>query len=120
MAILKDNVIPQQSSTPKDIKLKRITNQIKNVSIETFNSLINTQRRGIDLLWNDEDLTPQEIIDELGEDAVKVFIFHGKLTELILGLAGIDNVDVQLKLPSNAFTIDQLGKITVTKDPYKP
>lgn len=118
MAILQDNIIAPTPSIPQDVKLKRVANQIKNVSMETFNSLINTQRQRIDLLWHDEDLTPQQIIDELGGDALKVFLFHGKLTELILGLAAIDNVDVDLKLPTNAFSVNQVGKITVSSDPY--
>ncbi len=118
MAILQDNTITPTPSIPQDVKLKRVVNRIKNVSIETFNSLIQTQRNGIDLLWHDEELTPQQIIDELGDDALKIFSFHGKLTALILDLASIDNVDVGLKLPTNAFSINQLGKITVSSDPY--
>ena len=119
MAILNDNTIPSAPSTPsKEVVLQRVSNRIKNISKETFNQLIQTQRQGITALWENPNVTPQEIIDSLGDDALKVFQFHGALTEFIKGLAQIDNVTVELKYPTNAFTVDKNGKITVTDQPY--
>lgn len=121
MAILNSNtVLATIPVITKEERLNQITSNIKNVSRETFNKLIETQRQGIRLMWETPGITPQEIIDALGPDAIKVFQFHGGLTDLINGLASIDNVDVVLKYPTNAFTIDpNTGAITVTKDPYK-
>lgn len=118
MAILKDNTITAPYVPSKEARLNMAVNQIKSMSAETFNTLINTQRRGIDLMWHNETLNPQEIIDALDDDAFKVFLLHGKLTELLLQLAQIDNVQVDIRLPTNAFSVDQVGKITVSEDPY--
>ena len=119
MAILKDNVIVQAPTISKENKLKRTVNNIGNISGETFNKLVSTQRQGIDLVWNNSDLTPQEVIDGLGADAIKVFQFHGALTQFIQALSQIDNVSVDLKFPTKAFEIEN-GVITVLNTPYVP
>lgn len=120
MAILNDNILPVAPTAPTtDVVLNRVTSRIKNMSRETFNQLIQTQRQGITALWENASVTPQEIINALGDDAIKVFQFHGALTEFIKGLSNIDGVNVDLKYPTNAFTINN-GKITVTDDPYVP
>lgn len=122
--LLQNNLIPPspQAQIPsKEEVLKRVVNRIENLSKESFNQLIRTQREGIDAVWNHPRLTPQEVIDELGDKAIKVFQFHGGLTEYIKTIAAIDGVQVELKYPTNAFTIDpKTGKITVTEDPYTP
>lgn len=120
MPILNDNKIVEIPTISKDRKLNRAVNSIKNMSAETFNKNVNTQRNGIDILWNNPDLTPQEIIDELGDDAVKLFQFHAALTTFILSVAQIEGIEVDVKLPTNAFEISEVGKITVTDGPYVP
>lgn len=119
MAILKDNAIFVAPTPNRSRKIQNRVERIKNISEETFNKLVNTQRQGIDILWNDGDITPQEIIDELGDDAVKVFQFHGALTQFITTLASIDGVAVDLKYPTNAFTLSG-NVITVTDGPFVP
>ena len=121
--LLQDNKITSLSAgpLPKSVIVERAVNRIQSVSKETFNQLVRTQREGVNLVWNHPKLTPQEIIDGLGVNAIKVFQFHGGLTEYIATIAAIDGVDVDLKYPTNAFTIDpNTGKITVTNDPYTP
>jgi len=118
MAILSDNPILVPRVIAKDLKLKRTANEIKEISGETFKKLVHTQRRGVDLVWNNPDATAQEVIDELGSDAIKVFQFHGALTEYIIGIASADGVTVELKYPTNKFIIDKGGVITVTEEPY--
>lgn len=122
MAILNDNTLPQpRPEPPKEQVLNRITNRIKNISRETFNQLVETQRQGISVLWENSNATPQEIIDALGEDAIKIFQFHGALTDFIKALSELENVEVELKLPTNSFLIDpKTGKITVSDEPYSP
>ena len=108
----------------KTQKLNGVKNRILRMSHNSFEELLKTQNQGIKMLWEHPELTPQEIIDKLGADAIKVFQFHGALTDLILGIAAADGVDVseRLKFPKYAFTIDQdTGKITVDPDtPYTP
>lgn len=119
MSLLNDNTIPAIPTPSTEILLEQKVNRIQNLSKETFNQLIHTQRQGIVQLWEDPNLTPQEIINALGDNALKVFQFHGALTSFINSLAALDGVTVELKLPTNAFTeVD--GVITVTEDPYIP
>lgn len=121
MAILNDNNLPTSPKTPsKEVLLQRTTDRIKGLAKETYNQLVRTQRDGITILWENNNLTPQEIIDSLGDDALKVFKFHAALTELITVLSKIENVNVELKSPTKSFTIDSNGKITVGDQPYVP
>jgi len=107
------------TSTPsKEQQLLSVTRQIKNLSKMCFDQLLKTQAQGIKLVWNHYSLTPQEIIDALGDDALKIFQFHGGMTDYINTIATLEGIDVELKYPTNSFTIDAQGKITVTDQPY--
>jgi len=125
MAILTDNKLnqtptqtPEQLETLKNMRLKTTKNHILELTRETFNRLVNIQRKGIDMVWNNPNLTPQEIVDALGNDAVKVFEFHGNLTTFIQQLATSANVAVDLKTPTNAFSVVS-GNIVVSNNPYQ-
>jgi hypothetical protein len=101
----------------------RIRAAILNLSRTTFASMLEAQRRGIDLLWHGEaqglhGLTPQQVCDALGEDAAKVFAFHGALTDFIVQQSVADGVSVDLALPPFAFVMNQDGTVTVSSDPY--
>ncbi len=107
-------------NTPtKEQELKQVSDRIKFLTSQTFKNLVDVQKNGINLVWNQRNLTPQEILDYLGEDAMKVFQFHGALTDLIVSIATSEGVSVDLKTPTNAFTVGQDGKITVTDQPYQ-
>lgn len=117
--LLQNDKLPTNPTQPSKERLVAISvSKIENISKETFRSLIRAQREGINAVWHNPRLTPQEIIDGLGDKAIKVFQFHGGLTDYIKTIAAADGVEVDLKYPTNAFTIDQDGKITVTSDPY--
>jgi hypothetical protein len=121
MSLLGNNTLPLPVEIPKEIRLKNSTRRIKELSKNCFNNLVRTQRDGIDLMWNHKNLTPQEIIDELGVDVFKVFHFHAKLTQFISELAQFDGSTVDLKYPTNAFDMDvDTGTVTVTDQPYQP
>ena len=117
------SLLTQQANTPPsdEQQLQFIANQIKRVSSTTYSNLVELQKDGIKMLWKNIKYTPQQIIDALGEDAIKVFQFHGGLTEYIMTISAVDGVNYIPALPTNAFTIDpNTGKITVTNDPYTP
>jgi hypothetical protein len=114
------SILTQTFITPSDSeKLQRITNTIKTISTRTYNDLVRAQKMGIDSLWKNKDFTPQQIIDSLGDDAIKIFDVHGKLTEYLIEISAIDGVDYVPALPTNAFIVED-GKITVTDLPYIP
>jgi len=125
MSILNDNKLPQseeltseQLEQRKQARLNYKVNSILNIARETYNSLVNVQREGIDMLWHDDILTPQEICDGLGENAVKVFEFHGALTQFVQTLANNAQIEVDLKYPTNSFT-ELSGNIVVSDQPYE-
>lgn len=125
MAILADNKLeqpptptPEQLEVIKNLRLKMTKSNILELTRDTFNRLVNVQRKGIDMVWNNPNLTPQEVVDVLGEDAVKVFQFHGILTTFIQQLATSANVTVDLKAPTNAFSVAS-GSIVISNNPYQ-
>jgi len=102
----------------KEQALKRTVNQIQNMAKECYNTMVRTQRQGIDAIWGSVALTPQEIFDAFGEAGPKLVEFHSRLTALILEAAAIDGVEVDVKFPVNAMEVVD-GKVVVTKDPYE-
>ncbi len=121
MSLLGNNPLPQPVEIPKEVRLQNTTRRIKEMSKNCYANLVKTQRDGIDLMWNHQHLTPQEIIDELGVDVFKIFHFHAKLTQFISELAQFDGSTVELKYPTNSFTMDfNAGTVTVTNQPYQP
>lgn len=118
MSILSDNKLPvvvPESDEVKQMKLKNIANNIVNSARETFNNLVQTQRRGIDIVWNNNEFTPQEILNELGDRAPAIFTMHGELSDFITSLATANNVEVDLKAPTHSFTLS--GNTIVVGDP---
>lgn len=105
----------------REIKLQTKVSAIKDFSRHAYEVISNIQKNGINILWRDNEFTPQEIIDELGQDALKIFQYHGALTQYLIGLAQAEGIQPNIILPSNAFTVDQQnGTITVSEDPYIP
>lgn len=104
-------------SLTKTQKKKVATSKIRNLSKESYEELARIQKRGIRLLWKNPDLTPQEIVDGLGEDAAKVFQFHGVITKLITEIAASEGAKPDIDLPTNAFTIED-GVVTISDQPY--
>lgn len=121
MSLLGNNTLPQPPQEPdKEQLLKQTVRRIKNMSRETFNQLVRVQREGIRLGWENEHLSAQEILDELGSDAIKVLQFHGGLTQFIQSIADADGAIVELKQPTNAFTVNlSAGTVTVLDEPYQ-
>jgi hypothetical protein len=123
MSIITDNTLNSQVLTPeqqqqfKDNYTTLVAERIVDIAATTYNSLVDVQRQGIDILWNDSMLTPQEIVDRLDDRAVKVFEFHGALTDFIHQLAESAGVVVELKKPTNAFSVVD-GKVVISQDPY--
>lgn len=108
MSILTDNKIPSAPIVTPEMRQRRlesIADNIVNTTRETFNKLIQVQRRGIDLVWNNPNFTPQEILDELGDQAPAIFAMHRELSEFITDVAAANNVQVDLKQPTHNFTL---------------
>lgn len=109
---------PIQPAEPtREVKLRLVARDIKQMSFQAYKTLCQIQKGGINKLWHNPEFTPQEIINALGEDAVKVFQYHGALTEYIGGLANNEGIQADILFPPNAFEIEN-NTITVTEEPY--
>lgn len=105
-------------SPSKESLLHHTANSVRLFTNNAYEEIYKIQQRGIDLVWNNPSFTPQEIIDSLGEDAVKIFLYHSKVTDLLIELAALEGKEPDIKLPTNAFTVDG-STITVTDQPYQ-
>jgi hypothetical protein len=116
MSILNSNTQPQTILTDEQI-LNSLAAEIKRFSKKSYDSILEIQNKGINLLWRRGRFTPQQIIDALGSDALKIFQMHGILTDAINQIAAIDGISPEIALPTNAFEV--VGKqIEVSEDPY--
>jgi hypothetical protein len=93
--------------------------QISRIANDCYYNMAQFQTTGIQILWNDSALKPQEIIDALGDNAVKIFQVHGILTDAINQIASVSGITPALATPANAFSIVD-GVITVSDNPYTP
>jgi len=90
---------------------------IKTITARAYEQLVKIQQEGIEVFWKDCRLTPQEIATAMGEDAVKVFQFHGFLTDCIKSIATADGIEPEIKLPTNAFEVVD-GTLVISDEPY--
>lgn len=120
------NILPQpnQSITPPPISLEREAARAVDLLISSakgnYQSLCRSQKDAIRTVWNHHRLTPQQVCDALGIKAVKLFDFHAALTECIVKIAARDGVQPDILLPTNAFTRNEDGTITISDQPYQP
>lgn len=113
MSLLK----PQPPTHTNEDILKANLSRIKYIAAESYKKILNIQTTGINMLWNNPRFTPQEIIDALGDDALKIFQVHGILTDAIKDIAAVDGITPEIALPTNSFEVVD-GKIVVGEDPY--
>lgn len=76
MSILDNN----QSSIDKSIQ---ISNNIKNTTRFTFQSMVNAFNNGSQTFWNNPRVSPTELAKALGSDAKEIFELHYALGQLI-------------------------------------
>jgi superfamily II helicase len=115
MSILGNNTLPPAPQAPdKDQMLKQVSNRIFNLAKQTFNNCVEAQREGINLVFEHPHLEPQEILDHLDDKALKVFQYHGGLTDFIAQIAQNDGATVELKsIPQSYTTNLSAGTITL-------
>jgi len=108
----------QQNQQPsKEELLTQKVKRIKDFTRQGYIQILAIQQQGINMLWNDQRLTPQEIIDALGSEALKIFQMHSELTDTIVNIAAIDGTTPEVSIPTNAFEIVD-GEIIVSPHPY--
>ena len=122
MAIFKNTPVrsnPVDNRT-LDQKKEAVKRDVINMGQRHYDQLCRIQKEGIDIMWNNPTLTPQEVSDAVGVDAAVLISAHGDLTEAIIKAATSSGIEPNIKLPTNAFVINQDGTVTISEDPYVP
>ena len=110
-----------QLEPTKEDKQAMVAKRIREYAGQTYQQLLNTQQQGIDMVWDNQmELTPQEVCDSLGVDAVGIFQLHRELTKAVVSIATVDGIVADVALPTNAFTANADGTIAVLDKPYVP
>lgn len=112
---------PQTTEPTITQKQDRVAQRIRQVASQNYAQLVRMQKEGIQIVWhNPQGLTPQQVCDAIGADAAKSFELHGKLTEAVIDIATVGGVIPDIELPTNAFTRNPDGSVTVLESPYTP
>ena len=77
------------------------------------------EKEGIAKVWHSPlGLTPQQVCDAAGSDAVQLFTVHGILTECLVAIVTASGIAPNIDLPTNAFIKNEDGTVTVLDAPY--
>jgi|GEM_PF-5879597 len=91
------------------------------ISRSVWNELQRKQQDGMDVFWsNPKGLTPQEMAAACGTDCARMFAFNSALVDFLIAVGTLEGVTPNLKPPTNAFTVNQDGTVTISNDPYAP
>jgi len=99
-------------------KQNQASRQIINMGQRHYSQLCRMQKEGIDAMWHNKNLTAQEVADAVGVDGGVLIAAHGALTSAIISAATAAGITPDIKLPTNAFTVNSDGTVTVSNDPY--
>lgn len=107
MSIL--NINPEPQLTNAQI----VANTLKGTTIQTFHMMVNSFNSGAKTFWNNPQVSPSEIAQELGADAREIFQLHYMLGQLI-GSVKPEAIAEGLSLVGQ-FSMNEDGTITVLK-----
>jgi hypothetical protein len=90
---------------------------IKRMNFQEYNRRVMFVKRGYDLVWNNRNATPEQIIEAMGTDAVAMFTNHGNEQIALATLAGQNGLTyTPLAVPAEyTLTPNQDGSISVVK-----
>lgn len=104
---------------PLEKRLQKASFQLKAMAAGQYKQICGMQKEGIKFMWNNPDgLTPQQVADIAGTSGGKLMAFHGGLTTFLVNAATIEGVQPDIALPTNNFTVNQDGTVTVLDTPY--
>lgn len=105
MSILENDLTQEQ-------KIDKLKSKIVKRSSNLYNRIQREHERIFNMIWKDEEATPQEILDEYGTSAIDLFTFSSSL-QILLG--EVDNTYVPL-VPPKEYQIQEDGRVTVSED----
>lgn len=121
VAQAQDSVLNPTVDTSVEAKQARAATRVLTASKSGYSQLLRLQKEGIELVWKSRDgLTPQQVCDGLGTKAGKIFAIHAALTDALIAAQQADGIAINVALPTNAFTINPNGTVTISEAPYVP
>ena len=105
--------ILKPTNEPMVLPAKRAAKQLQRQASQTFMQLVNTYEEGLRIFWSNPQVTPQEISDEMGNQAVQFFMVHGALAQFIKTLE--PNQALTDVTTLGTFTFNQDGTVTAAK-----
>jgi len=97
------------------IHAQNIAQSLLGMPAARFAELSYFQKNSIDILWNNWQATPAEILSALDTNAGALFDFHAALTLFIAQLAATNGVDYTPALPPLAYTRHEDGRVTLVE-----
>lgn len=96
-------------------RAKTKADSLKSMTVGVYEQIVSTFNEGAVKFWGSQDVTPQEIANELGPNASGIFYLHARLGELA---ALVDPADIQRGLNViGTYDNNSDGSITVTSIP---
>lgn len=95
--------------TPERNKLEETKSIITNTNVMLLNHMKTLLKNNFDMVWNNPDLSAQEVLDSFGSDAVTLFSDSYKLQVVIKEIDPSYNV----LSPSVKYTINEDGTVTI-------
>lgn len=105
MSILDNNV--SNPVPPANIAADRL----KGITVSTFQQMVMAFNMGSQLFWRNNEASPQQIADALGNNAAEVFELHYKLGQLISSVKP-EAIAEGAGLVGN-FTMNEDGTVTI-------
>lgn len=112
MSLLTTEIVIER--TKEDIKKHAKINLARETK-DVYESLVRKYNDIMNRFWENHELTPQEVSDALGTDAYSLFLYGNAMSTLIMT---VNPSETRLKVPKNAFTINQDGTVTISDQPY--
>jgi hypothetical protein len=111
------SILKQNHSDPVSPAL-RATTQIKNRTARLAETIIREWEHGFDALWNNPQVTPAEVLAELGTDAAEVFELSAATVQFMAAILSgrLDEklAAIQAKIAEKpATTVHEDGSVTI-------
>ena len=97
--------------TPPTPDAARVATRVKQHIAQTWRQVLHSHQQGMRLVWENETITPAEIVTALGTDAAEVFALSSALATLI---GGVDVAQVIGVPEGTTVTANPDGTVTLS------
>lgn len=97
------------NETTQEQKIDNLKTDITKKSNRLYQKIKREHEKIFNMIWNNPTVSPQEILDSYGEDAIDLFTYSSSLQDL---LYQVDDTYVAL-VPPNEWELDEYGVVIV-------